>query len=110
MALVTLTNAKLHLRIDYDELDADITLKLAQAEGIIVDRINVSERGRTLTAAWDELTVPVVVQAAILLMLAHLWENRGDGSGGTIGGGQPDQNIWKAVDLFLTRYLDSAVV
>ena len=177
MALLTLAQAKSHLRITSSDYDADITLKLAQAEEIILNYLksrahksaviesssvasptvittatahgytngdtatitghedsvpaifgpyvvsNVTEftftvpvavtvagTGGTSTVLWTGATAPGNVNSAVGLMLAHLYENRGDAAGGSIGGGQPDVNIWKAIELLLVRHRDPALV
>lgn len=85
MSLITLDEAKLHLRIDHDFDDADIQLKLNTAEE---QAINFLER--QVYATDDELKQAVLsnkagdrpmlvnssVKSAILLLLGHLYENR----------------------------------
>lgn len=82
MAVVTLDEAKAHLRVDGTEEDADITLKLAAAEDAAAQFLN-----RPLPwadAAGTEVPVPASVKAAILLMLGDLYSNREGGVFGTI--------------------------
>jgi hypothetical protein len=74
MALITLEQAKQQLRIDYDDQDADLIMKMEQASAIIVDYLKKPDHG------WTAETVPPPVQAAILLVLTALWDDR-DGSG-----------------------------
>lgn len=77
MAVITLQQAKDHLNIStpitspLDQVDRDITLKMAQAESIIIDYLKSDD-------GWDETTVPPLVQAAVLYRLAILWRFRGD--------------------------------
>jgi len=85
MSLITLDEAKLHLRIDHDFDDADIQLKLDAAEE---QAINFLER--QVYATDDELKQavlsnkagdrPILVnssfKSAVLLLLGHLYENR----------------------------------
>lgn len=78
MALLTLHLAKDHLRVTTDDNDADIWAKTQQAEQSVLDRCNTTARMRTLSATWTDDTVPLAVQAAILVMLTHLYEHRGD--------------------------------
>ena len=73
MALVTLTQAKAHLRIDGTVEDADVTLKLAQAEDIVTDYL-----GDAADPTWTDATVPPRVQAAVLFTLGDLYSDRGD--------------------------------
>lgn len=77
--LVTLVEAKEHLRITTDYEDADIQRKMNAAEEAILDYINRTEDGRALTATWTYDSVPSFVVSAILLLLAELWGHRGDG-------------------------------
>lgn len=74
MALITKEQAKNHLLIDYDDRDADLELKMEQATEIVIDYIKKPDHG------WTEETVPKTVQAAILLVLTALFDDR-DGSG-----------------------------
>ena len=98
--LVTLTQAKDHLRITTPALDpgdVDLQLKLDQAEAIILDYL------QPVDALWvSPETVPLVVTAAILLMLARLYEHRGDAE-------KEDADLWLAIDRLLVRYRHSAI-
>jgi hypothetical protein len=101
--LVTLTQAKAHLHItmpDGDPGDADLQFKLDQAEAIILDYLK-GANGAAI--GWvDPTTVPLPVTAAILLMLARLFEQRGDDE-------EKDATLWQAVDRLLTRFRDPAL-
>jgi hypothetical protein len=171
MALVSLDQAKRHLRIDTDEADPDIYLKMEQAEAIILDYLKgrtlvvdeitrsgavatvttvlahglttgatITIRGATqpeynstfavtvingttftfpvtgtpdspatgpyvlrASAIWTDTTVPGPVQAAILLMLTHLHENRGDAEM------ERDEHVWQAIGRLLMRLRDPAL-
>jgi len=96
--LVTLTQAKAHLRItmpDGDPGDADLQLKLDQAEGVI---LNYLKGASGQAADWiDPTTTPGPVSAAILLMLGRLYEQRGDDE-------ENDERLWTAIDRLLARY------
>jgi hypothetical protein len=72
--LVTLTEAKRHLRKAASDTsqDADIQMKLDQATAIIIDYLKDPDHG------WDVDTVPLPVHAAILLQLGDLYTYRGD--------------------------------
>ena len=94
MALVTLVQAKAHLRITTSDADADITLKLAQAEAIVLQRCSSTLYWRDIVAAWTAADVPLAVQAAILLTLSGLHEHRGDNM-------ETDFKLWEAVDRLL---------
>lgn len=71
-ALVTLPNAKVHLRITDSDHDADVQLKVNHASDVIV-RYLASDAD----PAWTDVTVPNDVVAAILILLTHLYEDRG---------------------------------
>lgn len=68
--LVSIEAAKVHLKIDSDDDDADVADKLLQAEAVIIDYIKRPDHG------WTDQTVPGVVSAAILLMLGQLYKDR----------------------------------
>lgn len=79
--LVTLTEAKAHLRIttpDDDPGDADLTMKLTHAQALVLDYCGSTAWWRTITATWTADTLPDVVKAAILLELGELYRYRGD--------------------------------
>jgi hypothetical protein len=96
MALVSLGQAKDHLRIEHDYSDADIVDKMEQASAIVVDFLTTQA-----DPTWDELTVPKPVQTAILWVLAHLWAHRGDEVG-------KDDELWAALNRLLARFRDPA--
>lgn len=81
MSLITIDQAKAHLRIDtasgspVDAADADLLLKMAAAEDIVLDYLKVPASSPPL---WDETTVPPLVQAAVLMQLGELYRFRGD--------------------------------
>lgn len=52
--------------------------------------------------AWTDATVPQPVFAATLVMLAHLYEHRGDDM-------SADEKLWQAIDRLLYRQRDPAV-
>jgi hypothetical protein len=97
--LVSLHVAKGHLRIpetDYVN-DADVSIKLLQAEAIILGYLK-----SRADASWTEITAPKEIQAAILLMTAHLYEHRGDDP-------QTDADLWMAIDRLVIRFRDPAL-
>jgi hypothetical protein len=76
--LVTLSQAKLHLRVEDDDHDADIGFKITQASDIILDFLKAKE---IPPLAWmvgspPVLQVPPRVEAAVLLKLSELYWNR----------------------------------
>lgn len=107
MSMVTLAQAKRHLQIwtpiasPLDDVDEDISLKLAQAESIILDYLKSDD-------GWDETTVPPLVQAAVLLQLAELFRFRGD-DGGTAMPEFADGQLSPAITNILRRYRDPAL-
>jgi hypothetical protein len=105
MALfVTLEAAKDHLRVTDDASNADIELKLDQAEGIILQRCNSTAWWRAITPTWTADTVPPAIQSAILLLLTHLYEHRGDDSGSSFR--TPATAVWDAVDRLISPNSD----
>lgn len=94
-ALVTLAVAKDHLHIKHDHDNADIQRKVEQASALIVRRLDTAAN-----ATWTPDTVPFEVQASVLLVLGHLWGNRGDVDMAV------DEALWKAIDrLLVTRVI-----
>lgn len=87
MSLITIDQAKHHLRLTFevgsppDELEADVREKMAAAEDIILRYVNVNVPDGS-PAGWDEGTVPAAVRAAILLQLSELYRFRGDDAAG----------------------------
>jgi hypothetical protein len=97
MALITVEQAKHHLRIDYDDQNADLSMKVEQASAIVIDYLKKPDHG------WTTQTVPYPVQAAILLVLTALWDNRnGQGDGEYLAPGGP-------VARLLSRHRDPAI-
>jgi hypothetical protein len=95
-ALVSLAQAKEHLRIKTSDDDADVYLKVEQASAIILDYL------KSRAGDWTADTAPGQVQAATLLMLGHLHENRGDDM-------EPDPMVWQAIERLLMRSRDPAL-
>lgn len=103
MALVSLEQARSHLRVDDPAEDSQIALYLAAAEQAAFDYLNRNAYPdeETLAAAVGDGTAgdrPIVANAAILsavlLMLGHLWENREDSIVGTIVSPLPNGSKW----------------
>jgi hypothetical protein len=80
MPLITLATAKLHIGETSTARDTDLTLKLAQAEAIVLAYIArpSDDDWTAMLAAWTDATVPKPVQAAVLLMFGELVRDRGD--------------------------------
>lgn len=75
--IVSLAQAKQHIRVTWTDEDRDLEMKLAQAHGLVLDyveRAAISEEMLT----WDEDTAPKAVQAAILRQFGDLCRFRGD--------------------------------
>lgn len=72
--LVTMDQAKLHLHAGEgdDVTDANIAMKLEQAEGIVLDYLKLTDHG------WTAVTVPFQVHAAILKVLEALHDGPAD--------------------------------
>lgn len=83
MSLIDIDTAKMHLRVDSEEEDDLIALYLAAAEASAVEFLNrnVYANQAALEAAAEPVEArPMVingaVQAAMLLILGHLYANR----------------------------------
>lgn len=99
VALVTLDRAVAHLRIDGNDQDEELLLKVTDASEVVVDYLKRPDHG------WDEVTAPGQVQAAVLLVLGALWSQRE-------GVGQNAENldpISPAVVSLLRRMRDPAL-
>lgn len=70
MALVTIEQVKSALRIDYDDADADLELKISQAEDIVLDFMQPKP-----DPAWTSDTVPGRVTAAIIIAISCLLDD-----------------------------------
>lgn len=101
--LVDLPTAKSHLRITDTDHDADVALKSKHATDIVADYLKTGA-----DPAWTPTTVPLPVQAAVLYMLTHLYERRGDDMGNEAAG-IGDKSVWESVDRMLARFRDPAV-
>jgi hypothetical protein len=94
--LVTLAEAKAHLRITDPAHDADITEKLDAAQEQILAKL-----GAAADPTWDATTAPRQVRHAILILLDAFYERR--------GGDEAADQLRKAletIDLLLALYRD----
>ncbi len=89
MPIVTLQQAKNHLKITHEHENNDIQLKLEQATAIVLMYLKRTDLGSPLDEDSSELTATdltslelSVVQAAILKVLANFDRFRGDESDG----------------------------
>lgn len=99
MALISLEQAKAHLRVVSSDEDDDIARKVEQASAVVLDYLKSQA-----VAGWSDgtVTVPGHVEAATMVMLTHLYENRGDDMAA-------DEDAWKAVERLLMRSRDPAL-
>ena len=80
--LVSLTAAKKHLRVDHDDEDSDIELKVLAASAAVLDYLKSyatfldSEGSVPQDSEGEPQGVPYQVQAATLLLLGDLYKNR----------------------------------
>jgi hypothetical protein len=111
VSLITIDQAKAHLRIDTvsasppDAAEVDLTLKMEAAEAIILDYLKVPVTSPPLWT--DETDVPPLVSAAILLQLGELYRFRGDDDGKADR--EPSGSLSPLVEGMLRRYRDPAL-
>lgn len=91
--LVDLATAKTHLRITDNDHDADIQQKLTAASATIRDYLK--DRN---DPTWTPATVPPWIESSVLLLLAHLYEHRGDEFGS-----DNDDKVWTAIGNLCAR-------
>jgi hypothetical protein len=93
--LITLATAKTHLRITDADHDADIQQKLTAASATIRDYLK--DRN---DPTWTPATAPPWIVSSVLLLLAHLYEHRGDEFGGSQDN---DDRVWTAIANLCAR-------
>lgn len=94
--LVSLPDAKQHLRITGTASDAEVTAKLAAAQAQVIAKL-----GAAADATWTETTTPRDVRHAILILLDAFYERR--------GGDEANDTLRKAletVDLLVSLHRD----
>jgi hypothetical protein len=74
--LVTLDEAKFHLRIDDTFSDVDLAEKITQASDIVTDYVGTTAADGSTPASWDTTTVPPRAKLATLLVLATIFASR----------------------------------
>lgn len=89
--LITLPEAKDHLRITTTVDDVDLQRKVDQASDVIRDYLKTKN-----DPTWTDATVPPFVKASVCLMLTHLWDHRGEDQA-------PDAALWDAITRLLAR-------
>ena len=99
--LVTFAVAKAHLQITDDDHDDDIQNKLTAASASIRDFLK--DRN---DPTWTDSTVPPFIAQAVLLLLAHMYEHRGDAFGPSQDN---DDRVWSAVTMLVRRWTDPAL-
>lgn len=107
-SLVTIDQAKRHLRIYHSDEDVDVGEKVSQSSDIIIDYIKRPDHGWSDATNGDPPTpsnAPSLIQAAVLLQLGYLWENRGDGEAEFV---QADGYLPRAITSILHRFRDPA--
>jgi hypothetical protein len=92
MAMVTIQQAKDHLRITDDASNADLGMKVDQASAIVMNHLKSQA-----VAGWDDgsVVVPGRVEAAVLLIVEYLYEH------------QPID--WNVINGLLVSYRDPAL-
>lgn len=103
--LVSLDQVKLDRRITNNDHDDDLEMKILQASAIVMDYLKVTTLASiphvvTLDTSPVTYTVPPLVQAATLLVLGELFENREAGTANPIS---------DAVVSLLDRFRDPAL-
>jgi hypothetical protein len=96
-----LEQAKAQIKVTSTADDADIALKLADAEAIILDYLKSQA-----DASWTEETVPGPVRAAILRQFADLYRFRGDHPSDARTNGE---DLAPGVTMLLRRLRDPAL-
>jgi len=97
--LLTLAEAKVHLRIVDTASDADITAKLAAAEEQVFAKL-----GAAADPSWDATSAPRMVRHAVLILLDAFMERRGGDEGG-----EDLRKALEVVDRLLALYRDVSV-
>jgi hypothetical protein len=102
MALVTLAYAKSHLQITSDDDNDEVQRKVEHASALVLERCGSTAYWRLITATWTDQTVPGSVQAAVLVLLTHLWENRGNDMA-------VDEKVWASVERLTAMKRDRVI-
>lgn len=100
MAYVTVERAKSHLNIDHDSDDTLLQSMILQGSAIVADYLKIGED--VYDVLGSPSGVPYVIEAATLLVIGSLYENR-DGSE------DAPQPLSQAVKDLLHRQRDPAI-
>jgi hypothetical protein len=105
MALITLAQAKRHIRVDGSDDDTDIAEKIEEASHIVLDYLKVDD------SMWQDSTgapldVPGTVQAAVKIVFGNLYAYREGGSESSFRVIEP---LGDTVKNLLARYRDPAI-
>ena len=101
MTILTLEEAKTHLRVVDAWHDAEVQAALDDADAIIRRRLKTGD-----DPTWDAVTVPRDIKAAAKLLLGHLYEHRGDAFGPA---NDNDAVVWTAIDNLIVSWRDPAL-
>jgi Phage gp6-like head-tail connector protein len=71
--MITLAEAKTHLRITDDWHDAEVQAVVTDADATIRGYLDTAD-----DLLWDAVTAPPDVKRATLLLVSHFYEHRGD--------------------------------
>lgn len=104
-SLVTLDEAKAHLRVDGDDEDTLIVLYLEMATDVVLNYVTQAEDDWTDSAG--ENPAPGVIRIAILLALGGIYQRRGGTSDSTSA--VLDYYLSDPVKNLLARYRDPAL-
>lgn len=105
--LVTLDQAKMHAGITDNDREEDLTLKLEEAHGLVLDYISRPDADWTAEMnAWDADTAPRAVRAAVMRQFADLVRFRGDDEDDAKANGY---DLSPRVAQLLRRYRDPAL-
>jgi hypothetical protein len=97
--LLTLAEAKTHLKITDTASDADVSQKLSAAEEYIFAKL-----GAAADPAWTSATAPRMVRNAVLILLDAFYERRGGDEGA-----EQLRKALEAVNFLLSLYRDVSV-
>lgn len=106
-SVVTLAQAKKHLRLTTFEDDDDVRLKLEQATSMVLDYVWRDDDDWVDTiVGWTSSTVPGAVKAAILVQFGELYRFRGDDGKETAPSRDPHTYLHPMAQGYLRLYRD----